>query len=144
MNIRVVKRLIRPLTRLRGLKAVPSEGYTVFQLLDGKDFEEYITEYSKKLSIVVLYSHTSTLKDIFQLRLAQTPLGHPEHVTVAYLAIEKCPRKILEAYRICAVPTSLLFLNRKMQYKVVGIRTNEIGIKSRFALRNAGLNPCAW
>ena len=126
------------------MRSVPPEGYTVFYLSKGQDLAEYLKEHSKKLSIVVLYSEKGELLDEFQTHLSHIPLGDPKDVTVAYLGIEHCPTSFIEANRVCALPTSLLFMNGRVKYKVVGLRLNELSIKSNFALRNAGLNPCAW
>eukprot|EP00760_Papus_ankaliazontas_P030350 PhM_4_TR4786/c0_g1_i1/m.58950 len=138
-----IGKLIAPYMRIRALKRPPPQGYTVFHLSNGTELKEYLTEYSKKVSIVVLYEKESEamLKN-YKKFICQAPLGSADDVTIAYLPTDVCPRTVWENERVLGLPASLIYYDKKCVGKVIGIRPNELSVKSRFVCRNAGLNPC--
>ena len=137
------KRFIEPIKSLRGLKRPPVDGYTVYTFNKMHEVQEYLTENSRKLSILVISQTESDLFKVFQTEVANVSLGHPNHVSIGYIDIKNCSEAFLDAHRVVTLPTSLLLYDRKLVYKVCGLRMKELSLKSRLALHAVELNPCS-
>ncbi|KNH05424.1 Thioredoxin [Perkinsela sp. CCAP 1560/4] len=137
------KRFIEPLKTIKALKQPPLDGYTVYTFSHNQEIQEYLTVNAQKLSIVVVASLHSEIFKRFQKEIVLTPLGHPNDVSLGYIDIKKCSDAFLDAHRVMTMPTCLLFHDRKLVYKVCGLRLKELSLKSRLSLRSTNLNPCS-
>lgn len=138
-----IRRLLEPWAKMSALKTPPKQGYSCFDLANGTELDDFLIENAKILSLVVIHDPTSKIFETMQKYLSVTPLGHPHHVVFGYLPIGATPKAIVQSQRILSVPTTLIVHDRKVLMKTVGMRPNELSIKTKLTLRNVGLNPCS-
>lgn len=158
------------ISKLRAVSKPPAGGYEIAELPNEKVLKEFMNFYKSKGVLAVLHSgniHKNALLDGGSKRglgkagggetggasvIASDPLtrtyissinamnlGNPDEVKIALVPGPQAPH-LVEEFNIITYPTTLLFLDGKCVYRVVGARTRELSIKSLFMLRNAGRN----
>lgn len=68
-----------------------------------------------------------------------TTLGDPKEVRIAAVPAERAP-VLIQKYGVLALPTTLIFFKGQLKDRVVGFRPAEVSTKTRFLMRNEGLN----
>lgn len=116
-------------------------GYEITQLPDPRALRDFIEINDKKIVIAILAeSPKCDVTENFMGLLHDVPLGSPKDVCLATMM--SCGRhpEFAAHFNVLAYPTCLLFLNRKVQERVLGGRVKELSLKSRLLARREGLD----
>lgn len=161
---------LRFFAKIRAVTKPPASGYEVAELPNEKVLQEYMSFYKSKAILAILHSghiHRNTMlrgggtnglgkaggggvgaassisgdpvTRTFVSSINAFNFGNPDEVKITLVPGPQAPR-LVEEYNILTYPTTLLFLDGKCVYRVVGARSRELSIKSLFMLRNAGRN----
>ncbi|EPY30903.1 hypothetical protein STCU_03800 [Strigomonas culicis] len=158
--------LNRFITKIMKVSKPPTSGYEISELPNEGVLREFMQFYKTKGVLVMVHSGESEtqapkaasqkqsgsssettantlVKDpimrSFVSSINALNLGNPDEVKLALVPGPEAPR-LVDAYNIITYPTTLMFLDGRCVYRVVGARTNELSIKSLFMLRNGGRN----
>lgn len=147
------------ITKIRAVSKPPASGYEIAELPNEKVLKEFMNFYKSKGILAILHSG-NTQKNMLAKpsssgaasSIVQDPLtrtfvssinalnfGNPDEVKIALVPGPQAPR-LVEEFNVLTYPTTLLFLDGKCVYRVVGARSRELSIKSLFMLRNANRN----
>src|SRR3989338_973022 len=126
------------MTKLRRASRI---GYEITQLPDPRAVKLFVEQNQKKIVVTVLseFPECETTNK-FLATLHDTPLGSPSDVVLATMPFCGKYPDFVNHFNIVAFPTTLLFLDNKVQERVTGGRSRELSVKCRLLARREGLD----
>jgi hypothetical protein len=116
-------------------------GYEITQLPDPRAVRDFVAQNQKKIVVAVLSEYPDCeTTNRFLGTLHETPLGSPSDVVLATMPFCAKYPDFVNHFNVVAFPTTLLFLDNKVQERVTGGRSKELSVKSRLLARREGLD----